>query len=218
MKLKQQILCTAALFLFFLTSACSIAENGPPGLLPAPEEQSPPSQEHDNVQPDEPDSGLQVHTGSTISMETTIEGMTEEVKVVEYTLTPAGIQYHLRVLMGSPSVEGGQVVYQRAMGEGTAELMVEVLEETPLEEAAGKAQHTLQQKGFTPGQTEKVPQELNGYEGTRQSFLHEDQIHGYYAFDIEASCLIIYYSYPAEAADGMGAVMHEMLQSISIED
>jgi len=179
-----------------------------PAEEPAKEEpaQEKPAQE-------EPAKTLGVETGDTIEIESQIEGMSEKVKVVQYTLTPYGIQYVLRDLLSAPAVENGQVVHTALMGDMTATVKLEVREGMTLDEAVAEAQKAYAD-GYEAAELADIGTELNSYPGKVQGFQKDEQFHGFHVFEVNGNAVVIHHSYPYDAGDGMGAILHDMLKSL----
>lgn len=181
-----------------------------PGEEPAEEPAEEPSAET-------PSQELGVETGATVEIETTIEGMAENVEVTEYTIAPYGIQYQLRTLMGEPAVENGQVVYKTQMGDDVATVAIEVQEGVSLNDAAAAAQ-AMFADGYEAGDEPRtIGTDLNGFAGIAQGYTKDGYYHGYHVFEVDGKAVVIYRSYPFDAGDGMGAVMHEMTKSLKAE-
>ena len=159
---------------------------------------------------------LKVEIGQTREIETQIEGMTEKVNVIEYTLLPYGIKFALRDMMEGPEVLDGQAVFVREMGENLAIVTVSVAEGADLEAAAAEAA-AIYSDGFEAGEAENLDTKRYPYPGKSQHFRKEGYYYGFDVVDVNGLLLVIHHAYPFDAGDGMGAVMHEMLASIELE-
>lgn len=159
---------------------------------------------------------LAVEIGDVKEIETQIEGMTEKVNVVEYVLQPYGIGFSLRDAMGEPSVEDGQAVFRTQMGDDVATVAVGVMEGVTVEEAAAEAEKQYAQ-GYEGGERQTLNPDLYPYPGIAQHYTKDGYYYGFDVVDLEGRVLVIHHSYPFDAGDGMGAVMHEMLSSIKME-
>ncbi|HZG85729.1 hypothetical protein [Paenibacillus sp.] len=223
---KRKLALLAALALALTAAGCSGAADGEePGASEQPSQESPsqetPSQESPTEQTPEAEqpaeeqseAALGVEKGASKTIDTEIEGMSEQVNVTEYTLTPYNIQFVLRTDMGEPTVEDGKVVYKTQMGDDVATISFEVKEGMTMDDAVAEAQQAYAD-GYEAQEPADIGTDLNGYSGKIQGFQKEDYFYGFHVFSVNDNALVIHHSYPAEAGDGMGAVMHEMLQSI----
>jgi len=157
-----------------------------------------------------------VELGETLEIDTEIEGSTETVTVVEYTLQPYGIKFVLRDLMGAPAVEGDQVVFRAPMGEHEATVAVGVRDGVTLDEAFAEAA-ALYADGYEANEPETLEAGRYPYPGKSQHFRKDGYYYGFDVIDVDGRMLVIHHSYPFDAGDGMGAVLHEMLTSIKLE-
>jgi hypothetical protein len=165
---------------------------------------------------EEPTKELGVETGDTVEIDTQIEGNAEKVKVVQYTLTPYNIGYVLRDLLSAPKVENGQVVHTAKMGDYTASVKLEVKEGMTFEQAVEEARKAYAD-GYEAADPADIGTELNGYKGMVQGFQKDEQFHGFHVFDVDGLQIVIHHTYPYDAGDGMGAIMHELLKSLKVE-
>lgn len=159
---------------------------------------------------------LLVETGEVKEIETQIEGSTEKVNVVEYMLQPYGIKFALRDAMGAPSVEDDQVVFRTQMGDDVATVAVSVKEGVDLETAVAEAALAYAD-GYEAGELEDLNREWYPYPGKSQHYRKDGYYYGFDVVDVDGALLVIHHSYPFDAGDGMGAVMHEMLASVALE-
>jgi hypothetical protein len=102
-------------------------------------------------------------------------------------------------------VETGAAVEIETMIEGLSE-KVNVTEYT--------LTPALFQDGYEAAEPIDVPADAYPYAGKLQGFQKDGYFHGYHVFDVNGNALVIYHSYPYDAGDGMGAVMHEFMKSL----
>jgi len=220
---KRKFALLAALAMALTAAGCSGAAEQPAQETPSqetpaeqqPTEQQPAEQQPEAEQPaeEQAETQLGVETGAATTIDTEVEGMAEQVNVTEYTLTPYNIQFVLRTDMGEPTVEDGKVVYKTQMGDDLATIAFEVKEGMAMADAVAEAQQAYAD-GYEAQELADIGTDLNGYPGNIQGFQKGDYFYGFHVFDVNGNALVIHHSYPAEAGDGMGAVMHEMLKSI----
>jgi hypothetical protein len=153
---------------------------------------------------------LSVIKGETKEIDTMIEGMTEKVEVTEFTLMPYDIRYQLRSRFGEPKMENGQAVYTDTMGT----IALEVKPGVSLEDAVSQAQANYAD-GYEAGEPMDIAADVNSFPGVMQYFHKGNEAYGYKVYDIGGNALVITFSYPLEAGDGMAAVLHELETSIA---
>lgn len=223
MKLKWMMTAAALAMLISGCNAAPAEEPENPDVAEQPADQSgedntgaqPPEEEapqEDENSAEEPSAGesLSVVKGETKEIDTMIEGMTEKVEVTEFTLMPYDISYQLRSRFGEPVIEDGQAVYTDTMGT----IALEVQPGVALEYAAATAQAKFAD-GYEPGVQTEIPAEVNSFPGVMQYFHKDGKAYGYKVYEINGNALVITYSYPVEAGDGMAAVFNELETSIT---
>lgn len=157
-------------------------------------------------------SGLSVTTGAEVQIETSIEGMAEQVEVTEYVIEPYGIKYQLRSAMGEPAVENGQVVYRTQMGDDVATVAVEVWTDTALEDALKLTKEQYASDGFAGSEVRDASTET--LTGKVSGFQEDGYYIGYHVYALGSNAVVIHRSYPFDAGDGMAAVLNEMITSL----
>ncbi|TLS50973.1 hypothetical protein FE782_18180 [Paenibacillus antri] len=192
------------------------ASEQPAQETPAEQPEAPAGETPTEEPAEEPAKELGVETGETVEIESEIEGTKEMVTVVEYTLTPYNIGYVLRDLLSAPKVENGQVVHTAKMGDYTASVRLEVKEGMSLDQAVEEARKSYAD-GYEASDPADIGTELNGYVGMVQGYQKDEQFHGFHVFDMDGDAVVIHHTYPYDAGDGMGAIMHDMLKSLKLE-
>ncbi|WP_202077818.1 hypothetical protein [Caldalkalibacillus salinus] len=171
-------------------------------------------QEGDTSENDAENEGLEVETGSTETVTRMIEGMENEVEVVNYHLTQYGISYQLDTLFGEPEVNGQLITYTNE--QGTSEVSIEIMTDTSLDEAVEELQAQLETGDYEEkGKLEDIPVAENGLEGKMQYVVYP--VRGFYAYDLADHVLVISYTFPAEAGDGMYPLLESLRQSIQVQ-
>lgn len=156
-----------------------------------------------------------LNTGSTETVTRKIEGMDEEINVINYQIDPYGISYQLDERFADPEVEHNQITYTAQSEE--YEIVVEVVENSSLEEVVLNLQERFETEGYEEkGELESTPLEENDLVGNMQ-FFSFDPMKGFYVYEIDEHVLVITYQYPAEAGDGMGPLLEALRTSIHVQ-
>lgn len=182
------------------------ADGTPPGGTPQEEGQGEPVEDQT--------AKFGVMTGGKEEITTMIEGMEEQVEVTQYLITPYSIQFHLRSLMGDPSVDGDQIVFKAPMGSGEATVTIEVREGMSVDQAAEEAKKTFAE-GYELVHEADVSSEESAYQGKVASYQKDGYAHGFHALDVNGNAVVIFRSYPQEAGDGMAAILGELTKSVT---
>lgn len=164
---------------------------------------------------EEDDFALVLNTLSTEKINRTIEGMDEEVEVINYEIEPYGIRYQLDESFDTPEVDQNKIVYSTGDGEYT--ITLEMFKDSNLEEVASDLQTQFDKETYDQvSELEDTPAEENEWDGKMQFFAYP-AIDGFYAYDIAGDVLAITYHYPAEGGDGMGPLLKSLRTSIEKE-
>jgi hypothetical protein len=180
-----------------------------------------PAEEEPAEEPGEPaDDAAFVSAGEPKEIETTIEGMTETVSVTPYTIVAYGISYDLRTDMGAPEVDAGQrtVKYITQMGDDTAQIVVQVLENTTVNDAVAAMKDLMQSEGYGDEMPVEEIQDAYSIPFKMANYQGDGYFAGFKVFGFGDHSLVVRHRYPFEAGDGMSAVMREMLSSLTINE
>jgi hypothetical protein len=158
---------------------------------------------------------LTMSQGDIIRITTMIEGMEEEVDVTQYRLEPFGISYVMRTDMGEPNVEAKQITYATQIGDDVASVSLYVIADMSLDEVAGAMKDWFDQHQVNiTAPVQDIVNEATSYPGKLQYGQKSLAFVGYEAYQIDDVVLLTLNRYPFEAADGMSAVIHELVSSL----
>ncbi len=162
---------------------------------------------------DDKESDVDIHSSSTESVMRVIEGMSEEIHVVHYKITPYNISYQLDESFGSPEWKDNQIIYSTQ--NDTYQIIFEVLVHTDLEKAVTILQEEFGMDEYEEkSELENTLTEENNLKGLMQSFAYP--IKGFYLYEIDNHVLAITYQYPAEGGDGMMPLLEDLRKSIHL--
>lgn len=151
---------------------------------------------------------------SVETVERMIEGMEEEVTVNKYEILPFGIAFKMDEDFGSPEVRNGVVNF--TTNENEYQVTLKVVEDTTLDEKVEELQKQFDSEQFNfVGELEDTPKGENGLVGKMQLF--SDPTTGFYVYEVKDRLLVITYEYPVEGGDGMGPLLENLTDSISLE-
>ncbi|WP_274366185.1 hypothetical protein [Paenibacillus thermotolerans] len=161
-----------------------------------------------------------VTAGEPKEIETSIEGMTEKVKVTPYAIKEFGISYDLRTDMGEPEVDADAqtVTYATQMGDEVARIVVRIMINTSVKDAVQAMKEQMEADGFTSGEGVKVITDSYSVPFNMANYQGDNVYAGFKVFGAGENALVVTHSYPFEAGDGMGAVLNEMLQSLKVSE
>lgn len=158
------------------------------------------------------DAEMVVNTGSTETVTREIEGMDDEVEVVNYDIEPYGISYQLDKLFGAPDTKDNQVIYTTE--NENHKITFEVIEQTDVETAASNLQKEFEKEEYEDeGELESTPADENELEGKMQNYAYP--MKGFYVYKIDEHVLVITYDYPVEGGDGMVPLLTDLRKSLS---
>jgi hypothetical protein len=160
---------------------------------------------------EEVESDTVLNTGSTETVIRKIEGMEQEVKVINYQIAPYNISYQLDEVFGVPELNQNQIIYSNQ--NNTTKITLEIIEHTNLKKTVPSLQERFETEGYEKkGELESTPSEENGLRGKMQFFAYP--VKGFYAYEINEHVLVITYEYSGEAGDGMYPLLESLRKSI----
>jgi hypothetical protein len=159
-----------------------------------------------------------VTAGEPKEIETTIEGMNEKVTVIPYTIQAYQISYNLRdrFELQSSDPKAQTAVYAAKMGEAEATIEVKVLRDTSMKDAVAAMQEELKSEGFNGEAAVEDVRDATAVPYKMANYSGDGTFAGFKVFGLGEHSLVIKHKYPAEAGDGMAAIMNEMLTSLTI--
>jgi exonuclease VII small subunit len=161
---------------------------------------------------EEIDSTLEVSTGSKETIMRKIEGMEQEIEVINYRIDPYNIHYQLDESFGVPRVNQNRITYSSQNNINTVSF--EVIEHTSFEQVVSNLQKRFEKDGYEDkGELESTLLEENGLRGKMQFFAYP--VKGFYAYEIDKNVLAITYQYSGESGDGMFPLLESLRKSIN---
>lgn len=161
---------------------------------------------------EEIDSTLEVGTGSKETITRKIEGMEQEIEVINYRIDPYNIHYQLDESFGVPEVNQNKITYSSQ--NNMSIVSFEVMENSSFEQVVSNLQKRFEKDGYEDkGELGSTLIEENGLRGKMQFFVHP--VKGFYAYEIGKNVLAITYQYSAESGDGMFPLLESLRKSIN---
>lgn len=181
-------------------------------IIDEQEEETPdPSDSTDGLE--EKETIMEVQIGSAETVMRIVEGMDQEVKVINYQLEHYGIAYQLDEVFGAPEVIENQLTYSTQQDE--YKLNLEVLEHTTLEQAVSSLQERMETEGYNEKfELESTPAEENDLNGKMQFYV--SPVKGFIAYEMDEHVLAITFQYPEEGGDGMYPLLKALRESIEV--
>lgn len=180
------------------------------------DQEDPEEVENDENQLNEEDeeSNIEILTGSTETIIRKVEGMDQEIKVINYELQPYGIAFQLDEFFGAPEVKNKQINYSDQYED--YKITLEMIEETNLEKVVMNLQEKFEAEGYDEDfGLESTPVEENGLIGKIQ--FYDNPVKGFIAYEIDEHSLVITFNYPVEGADGMYPLLETLRKSIIVQ-
>jgi len=155
---------------------------------------------------------LVIHTHQTEEKVREVEGMEQEVQVVNYEIQPYEILFQLDDDFSSIDVNGTEITITREDVEDY-KINLNVFEETTLDRAIDELQKQYNEDDFE--YVGDLEDDTNDQDlvGKKQVFA-SPMITGFYVYEIGDSVITIQYEYPEEAGDGMGPLIDDLSNSI----
>lgn len=165
-----------------------------------------------NVEVMDDTSNLVLDTGSKETTIRIIEGMEQEVEVINYLIEPYSIHYQLDESFGAPEIDENRITYTSQYST-EIKVSLEIIENTGFEEVVSQVQKSYEEDGFEDkGELEETLFEENKLRGKMQFFSYP--IKGFYVYEIGENVLVITYQYLGEAGDGMYPLLESLRKSI----
>jgi len=160
------------------------------------------------------ESNIVLNIGSIETVNRIIEGMDEEVKVVNYQIQPYDISYQLDETIGISEVKDNQITYLTQ--NDAYKIILESIEHTNREKAVANLQEKFETEEYEEkGELESTPSEENDLKGKMQFFGYP--VKGFYVYEIDEHVLVITYQYPEEGGDGMYPLLESLRKSINVQ-
>ncbi len=157
---------------------------------------------------------VEIHTGTSETVIRKVEGMDQEINVINYLIQPYGIAYKFDEAFGVPEVSNNKITY---LTEYDYKITVEMIEHTNLEEAISIVKERFETEGYEEiYELESIPVEENGLIGKMQ-FFGDNPMKGFIAYEIEEHALVITFQYPIEGADAMNPILENLRQTINVQ-
>ncbi|MEC5422545.1 hypothetical protein QGM71_03440 [Virgibacillus sp. C22-A2] len=178
----------------------------------APENDENQLNSEDVVEDNETD--MEIHTGSTETVIRKVEGIDQEVKVINYHIQTYGIAYQLDEVFGVPEVNQNQITYSTQNDD--YKIIVEMIEHTSLEKAVSNLQERFETEGYEENfELESTLLEENDLMGKMQFYGYP--VKGFFAYEINEHVLVITFQYPEEGGDGMYPLLEDLRKSIHVQ-
>lgn len=162
---------------------------------------------------------MEIHTGSTETVIRNIEGHDQEIKVINYHITPYGIDYQLDEVFGVPEVINNQINYT-SQNSGY-KITLEIIEHTNLEKAVSNVQERFESEGYEESFEEGY--ELTHTRVAENGLIGKTQLYGdypmkgYIAYEIDEHALVINFQYSVEGGDSMYPLLGDLRKSIHVK-
>lgn len=158
---------------------------------------------------------LLIQSGATETVSRQVEGMEQEVKVINYHIRPYGLIYQLDEVFGAPVVSENQIIYSYLNDE--YKIRLEMVEHTNLEKAVSNLQQRFKTEGYEESfALENTPVEENHLKGKMQFFGHYP-VKGFIAYEVDEHVLIITFQFPEEGGDGMYPILKDLRKSLHVQ-
>ncbi|MFD1928888.1 hypothetical protein ACFSFY_12675 [Sporosarcina siberiensis] len=162
-----------------------------------------------------PETNMEVQTGSSETVIRIVEGSDLEVKVLNYQIEPYGIAYQLDEVFTVTEMSNNLITYSTQYDD--YKITLEMIEHTNLEKTVRNLQEKFETESYDEiFELESTPVEENGLQGNIQ-FYGDNPVKGFIAYEIGEHALAITFQYPVEGADAMYPLLETLRKSIKVQ-
>lgn len=162
-----------------------------------------------------PETNMEVQTGSSETVIRIVEGSDLEVKVLNYQIQPYGIAYQLDEVFAVTEMSNNLITYSTQYDD--YKITLEMIEHTNLEKTVRNLQEKFKTESYEEMfELESTPVEENGLQGNIQ-FYGDNPVKGFIAYEIGEHALAITFQYPVEGADAMYPLLETLRKSIKVQ-
>lgn len=170
--------------------------------------------EQESIQKKQENESFELVTGEQVTVKRTVEGMEQEVNVIQYTIIPYDISFQLDEIFADPAVQDNKVIFSTQ--QDMYQITLEVIENKDLDEVVAELQKAYEEQAYDEKSSlEPTPVEENNLIGKMQYFAFP--MRGFYAYQVDEHVLVITYQYPEEGGDGMIPLLEDLRRSIVVK-